>query len=86
MLSQLAVFTEHFIINDSNTRKNNNYKVTEQAEQPSKIKVRFNFVTNRITRAWNSLPEVIVAAPSLSSFKSRLKRIDFNTCLIVNQD
>ena len=71
------------IIYNSNTRKNNNYKVKEQ---PSKINVRSNLFTNRVTRAWNSLSEVIVTAQSLSSFKSRLKQLDFNTFLIVKYD
>ena len=76
----MLVFTDYFIINNSNTRKNNNYKVKEQ---PSNINVRSNFFTNRVTRAWNSLSEVIVTAPSLNSFKSRLKQFDFKKCLTV---
>ena len=47
----------------------------------SKVNVRSNLFTNRVTRTWNSLPEVIVTAPSLSSFKSRLKQFDFNAFL-----
>ena len=50
------VFAEHFILNNSNTRQNNNYKVKEQ---PSKINVKSIFCTIRDTRACNSLSEVI---------------------------
>lgn len=35
-----------------------------------------NFFTNRIPKIWNKLPEDIVSAPSLSSFKSRIKKFD----------
>jgi len=31
---------------------------------------KFNF-TNRVTNTWNSLPNFIVTAPSLNSFKNR---------------
>ena len=73
------VFTDYFIINKIR-EKNNNYQVKVQ---PSKINVRSHFFTNRVTRAWNSLSEVIITAPSLSSFKSRLQDFDFNKFLIV---
>ena len=79
--SKLA-FTNYFKINNSNTRKNNNYKVKER---PSKINVRSHSFTNRVTRAWNSLSEVIVTAPSLSSFKSRLKQFYRNKFLMLNK-
>ena len=35
---------------------------------------RKNFFTNRIVNTWNSLPEQIVTAPSVNSFKNRLDK------------
>ena len=66
------VFTHYFIINNSNMRQNNNYKIKKQ---PSKIYVRSHFFTNRVIWAWNTLSEVIVTALSLSLFKSHLKQL-----------
>ena len=36
---------------------------------------RRTFFSQRIVNAWNSLPETVVSAPTLNSFKSRLDRI-----------
>ena len=33
---------------------------------------RFNFLTNRVVENWNTLPEEIVKARSLNSFKSKI--------------
>ena len=39
-----------------------------------RTRARTHFFTNRIVRSWNSLPEQVVMAPSLDSFKSRLDK------------
>ncbi len=38
----------------------------------SRLQTRANVFSNRIVNAWNNLPETVVMAPSLNSFKSRL--------------
>ena len=43
-------------------------------DHPPKTKLRTNFFTERIVRLWNGLPENIVSASSLSTFKWRLDR------------
>ena len=39
-----------------------------------KLKIRENFFSNRITNAWNSLPEKVVSAPSIYSFERHLDK------------
>ena len=38
----------------------------------SRLKVRASVFSNRVVDVWNSLPNNVVTAPSLNSFKSRL--------------
>ena len=37
-----------------------------------RLRVRSNFFSERIVSVWNSLPDEVVRAPSVNSFKSRL--------------
>ena len=43
-------------------------------KERSRLDVRKNFFSNRVTELWNSLPEAVVSAPSLNSFKNRLDK------------
>ena len=40
----------------------------------SRLKVRSSVLSNRVVDVWNSLPNSVVTAPSLKSFKSRLNK------------
>jgi hypothetical protein len=40
----------------------------------SKLNIRHHFITERAVTNWNSLPEEVVNAPSLNTFKARLDR------------
>ena len=40
----------------------------------SRLNVRKYFFSQRIVSLWNSLPEEVVTAPSINSFKARLDR------------
>ena len=42
--------------------------------QSYKKTLRQKFLVNRVVHAWNSLPEEVVTAPSLTELKSRLDR------------
>ena len=42
------------------------------AKKRSSTKMRQNYFTQRIVNDWNSLPNHVVTAPSLNSFKARL--------------
>ena len=42
--------------------------------QSSKKEVRHNFFSFRVTSKWNSLPESVISAPSINSFKNRLDK------------
>ena len=39
-----------------------------------RLKTRGHFFSNRIIDSWNQLPDYVVNAPSLNSFKSRLNK------------
>ena len=43
-------------------------------KQFSKLKVRHDFFSLRVVDLWNSLPDSVVTAPSLNSFKNRLDK------------
>ena len=51
------------------TRRGHSLKLTIL---PSKKEVRHNYFSLRVVSKWNSLPEHVIAAPSLNSFKNRL--------------
>ena len=51
--------------------RGNRYKL---AIQSVKYDLRKYFFTNRVAPIWNSLPDVVVSAPSVSSFKNRLDK------------
>ena len=47
-------------------------------ERLSKCLPRYNFLTNRIVNDWNKLPEDIIQANSLKSFKSKFDKWNKN--------
>ena len=40
----------------------------------SRLSIRTGMFSNRVVEVWNSLPETVVMAPSLNSFKNRLNK------------
>ena len=36
------------------------------------VYLRLNFITNRVVPLWNTLPDHVIKAPNLNSFKARL--------------
>ncbi len=51
--------------------RNNGFKISKQR---CTSRVRKDFLGNRIVNHWNSLPNEVVQAPSLNSFKARLDK------------
>ena len=49
----------------------------------AKSSVRQNFFSVRVVNAWNSLPEEVVQAPTLNTFKNRIDKVwlDYKFCL-----
>ena len=47
-----------------------------------KLEVAKNFFTSRVSKAWNSLPQHVVKAPTVNTFKNRLDRFWKNQPLI----
>ena len=56
---------------DSSTR-GHSYKLKKPTATSS---VRQNFFSTRVVNAWNSLPDAVVSAPTLNTFKNRLDRV-----------
>ena len=58
-------------LDNDTTRRGHSLKFKMTA---SNKEVRHNFFSIRVVSKWNSLPEDVVAAPSLNSFKNRLDK------------
>ena len=56
-------------INRSSTTRGHSLKITKQH---CKSNVRLRFFSLRVTNTWNNLPNSVVSAPSLNTFKNRL--------------
>ena len=56
---------------DSATR-GHSYKLTKKH---TRLQIRQHVFKNRIINLWNSLPEEVVTAPTLNSFKNRLDKL-----------
>ena len=57
--------------NDSRTR-GHQYKLKKQ---PARLEVRKHYFGMRVVDIWNSLPDLVVEAPSLNAFKNRLDKV-----------
>jgi len=66
------VRSEHILPRcQSNVTRGHPFKLVKQA---SRLDIRKHFFGLRVVNSWNSLPEKVVNAPSLNSFKNRLDR------------
>ena len=46
----------------------------QTAQKTSRLNVHANTFSNRVVNTWNNLPDVVVNAPTVNSFKSRLNK------------
>ena len=65
--NQLSLLREHF---PSKSRNDLSHFVT----------VRHEFFTNQVTEYWNKLPNSVVKAPTLNTFKARLDSFQDSGC------
>ena len=65
------VNTDFLVLADSGYTRGHSRKLKKLS---SKKSCRSNFFSRRIVNAWNSLPDSVVAAPSLNTFKSSLDK------------
>ena len=67
-------FDEFFRLSSNlgRTRSHNDYKLTINRCNLNKFKY---FFSNRVLKAWNSLPQYVVSAPSVHIFKARLRAL-----------
>ena len=59
---------------DSDTREGTRGHSLKLLLERALTNVRKESISLRVTRLWNNLPEVVVTAPSIKSFKTRLDR------------
>ena len=57
-----------YMVQDSKTRGN----CLKIDKQQARTNLKQNTFTLRVVNAWNSLPDYVVTAPSMNSFKNRL--------------
>jgi hypothetical protein len=60
-----------FELCNNNRTRGNSQKIVKQR---FKTEIRKNVFSNRVVNNWNSLPESVISAPSLNSFKNRLDK------------
>ena len=60
-------------VNETHTRSTRSSSKGDIAGNNTNLDLRRHFFTNRVVGPWNSLPQEIQMAPSLGTFKSRLK-------------
>jgi hypothetical protein len=65
----------------SQTTRGHKFKILKQATNTSKYA---NFFTNRVTNIWNKLPETVVTAESVNSFKNKLDMLWKNHMYKIN--
>ena len=79
-ISGMFKMSANFIPLDSNSStRGHSKKLKKMSAQKS---CRVEFFTRCITNAWNSLPEDVISAPTLNTFKSRLDEawINYKYC------
>ena len=69
--------TQFFTLSTSTATRGHNYKLYKSH---AKCQSRINFFANRTVNLWNSLPENIVNADSVNSFKNALDSYFTSSC------
>ena len=62
-------YTKFFSISENNKTRGNSYKLEKKQ---CNINIRSSFFSQRVVNHWNELPEEVVSAESVNSFKNRL--------------
>ena len=60
-----------FVLNESGKTRGHKMKLHKQY---ARLDVRKHFFSNRVVDLWNSLPEYVISANSVNSFKNRLDK------------
>jgi len=66
-------YSNFFEIQSSSRTRGHNYKLVKHR---SRLDIRKNFFSQRVVNVWNSLPQVVVDADSVNSFKNRLDKFN----------
>src|SRR6266496_6123561 len=66
-------FNKFFKIQPLNRTRGHNCKLVKQR---SNLDIRKYFFSQRVVNTWNSLPQAVIEADSINSFKNRLDQFD----------
>ena len=58
-----------FTLNIQSSTRGHSLKLFKESPR---LFIRHNFFSNRIVNVWNSLPDTIISAPTVATFKERL--------------
>ena len=72
------VFKLPFDLSNISVTRGNKFKLSQHSV---KYDLRKNFFTNRVVRIWNSLPDTVVSASNLNTFKNRIDKFWENQAL-----
>ena len=75
----------HFRANESREHRFRGHKYNIYKERYNKDIRKYSF-KGRVTEQWNNLPDIVVNAPSLNTFKSRLDKLWGNKGVIFDPD
>ena len=64
-------YTKFFSISENNRTRGNSYKLEKKQ---CNINIRSSFFSQRVVNHWNELPEEVVSAESVNTFKNRLDK------------
>ena len=64
-------YTKFFSMSENNITRENSYKLEKKQCNTS---IRSSFFSQRIVNHWNGLPEEVVSAESVNTFKNRLDK------------
>jgi len=68
-------YTNFFVLANSERTRGHRYKVVKGR---SRLELRRNFFSQRIVNTWNELPEYVVEADSVNTFKNRFDEYSVN--------
>ena len=72
-----------FKLHDTRDTRGHSKKLSKSRHN---LQIRKNFLSERVVTPWNSLPEDVVSAPSLNTFKNRLDRHWVNHPMLYDPD
>ena len=67
-------YNRFFTLNAANRTRGHSLKLSKSI---SRLDFRRNFFSQRVVNSWNKLPQSVIDADSVNTFKNRLDKFDF---------